>query len=67
MPKKKWWASKAVWAGVIAVLVTAYNTASGQFLNAEGASILPAIPEFVFGILAAMGIYGRVSAKTEIK
>jgi hypothetical protein len=60
MDAKKWYLSKAVWAGVVAVIVTAYNTASAQFG-------LPAIPEFVFGILAAFGVYSRVTATTVIK
>jgi ABC-type branched-subunit amino acid transport system permease subunit len=57
---KKWWASKAVWAGVIAILVAGYNVATVQFG-------LPAIPDFVFAILGAFGVYGRVAANTEIK
>ena len=57
---KKWYASKAIWAGVITVLVASYNAASAQFG-------LPPIPDFVFGILAALGIYGRVASTTVIK
>jgi len=60
MPNKPWYLSKAVWAGIVAVLVAAYNAASANFG-------LPPIPDFVFGILAALGIYGRVAATTEIK
>ena len=50
---KKWYQSKTVWAGVVAVIVAAYNVASAQFG-------LPVIPDFVFGILGALGVYGRV-------
>lgn len=57
---KKWWKSKAVWAGVIAVALAGYNTAVAQFG-------LPPVPDFVYGILAALGVYGRVDAKAEIK
>lgn len=57
---KKWWQSKAVWAGVVAVGMAAYNTASAEFG-------LPPVPEFVYGILGAFGIYGRVSATSVIK
>jgi hypothetical protein len=57
---KKWWQSKAVWAGVVAVALAAYNTAVAQFG-------LPPIPDFVYGILAALGVYGRVAASKEIK
>ena len=59
MDKKAWFKSKAIWAGVITVLVASYNAASAQFG-------LPPIPDFVFGILAALGIYGRVSASTVV-
>ena len=52
---KKWYLSKTVWAGVIAVAIAAYNTAATQFG-------LPAIPEFVYGILGALGVYGRTTA-----
>jgi len=58
--KKAWYLSKGVWAGIIAVVIAAYSSASSQFG-------LPAIPEFVFGILGALGVYSRVVAKTEIK
>ena len=57
---KKWFASKTVWAGVIAVLIAGYNAASVQFG-------VPMIPEYVYGILGALGVYGRTTAKTEIK
>jgi hypothetical protein len=60
MDSKKWWQSKTVWAGVVAVLVAAYNTASTSFA-------LPVIPEFVYGILAAFGIYSRTVSTTVIK
>jgi hypothetical protein len=57
--KKVWWKSKAVWAGIVAVAVAAYNTASEQFG-------LPVIPEFVYMILGAFGVYGRMVAKDVI-
>ena len=60
METKKWYQSKSVWAGVVAVLVAGYNTASAQFG-------LPVIPDFVFGILGALGLYGRVTSTTQIK
>lgn len=57
--KKPWWQSKAVWAGFFAVILSAYSTASAQFG-------LPPVPDFVYAILGALGIYGRVSASTVI-
>ena len=57
--KKKWYLSKTVLAGVIAVIIAGYNSATVQFG-------LPVIPEYVFGILGALGVYGRVTAKKDI-
>ncbi len=68
MPEKKksWLKSKAIWAGILAVLVAVYNGLGAPL--AEHFSItLPAIPEFVFALLGAFGIYGRKVADTEIK
>lgn len=55
MENKPWWKSKTIWAGVVAVLIAAYNSASDQFS-------LPKIPDFIYGILGALGIYGRATA-----
>jgi len=59
MEKKKWYRSKTVWSSVVAVVLAAYNSASAQFG-------LPAVPEFVYGLLASFGIYSRVTATTKI-
>ena len=56
----KWWQSKNVWTGVVAVIISAYATAAAQFG-------LPQIPEFVFGILGAVGIYTRINSQGAIK
>lgn len=56
---KSWWQSKTVWAGVVAVALAAYNAASVNFG-------LPPVPEWVYGILGAVGVYGRVSADSRI-
>jgi hypothetical protein len=60
MDSKKWWLSKNIWVGVVAVILAAYGTASVSFG-------LPPIPEWVFGILGALGIYTRVISTTVIK
>ena len=60
MDSKKWYLSKTIWTGVVAVLLAAYSAAAAQFN-------LPAVPEFVFGILAAFGIYTRATATTVLK
>lgn len=52
---KAWWQSKTVWAGVVAVLVAGYNAGAEAFG-------WPAVPEFVFALLGALGVYGRVQA-----
>jgi hypothetical protein len=57
---KAWWMSKTIWAGVLTVLLTAYNAASETFG-------LPPVPDFVYAILGALGIYGRVEAKATVK
>lgn len=56
---KPWWKSKTVWVGIVTVLVAGYNAASEQFG-------LPGIPEFVYGILGMLGIYGRAAATKRI-
>lgn len=57
---KKWWKSKTVLSGIVAVGLAAYSTAADHFG-------LPATPEWVFAILGALGVYGRVTATKEIK
>lgn len=52
---KSWFTSKTVWAGIVAITIAAYNEASTQFG-------LPPIPDFIYGILGAIGIYGRAVA-----
>lgn len=60
METKKWYQSKTIWSGIVAVIIAAYNTAATQFH-------LPIIPEFVYGILGSFGIYSRVTSNTVIK
>jgi type IV secretory pathway VirB2 component (pilin) len=60
MDSKKWYLSKTIWTGIVAVILAAYSTAAGQFG-------LPAIPEWVFGILGAFGVYTRATATTTLK
>jgi len=57
--KKKWYKSKTIWTGVVAVLLSAYGTASASFG-------LPPIPEWIFAILATLGIYTRATATSKI-
>jgi hypothetical protein len=56
---KKWYQSKTIWAGIAAVLLSAYGTAAVKFG-------LPAVPEWVYTLLGAIGIYSRVTADAKI-
>lgn len=57
--KKPWYKSKTILTGIVAVLLATYTTAASQFG-------LPAVPEWIFGILAGLGIYTRATATTKI-
>ena len=56
---KKWFASKTIWAGIVTVLVAAYNAGSTSFG-------WPAVPDWIFTLLGAIGIYSRVEATKTI-
>lgn len=63
---KKWYTSKGVWSGAITVLLAAYGAFAGDLapqlhINA------PHIPEWVFTILGAMGVYSRLTATKTIE
>jgi hypothetical protein len=57
--KKAWWQSKTILAGIATVALVAYSEASSIFG-------LPPVPEYVYAILGALGIYGRMTAKAEV-
>lgn len=73
MEQKPWYQSKTIWAGLVAVLIAVYNAASaglatGCTTDPVGLCInLPIIPEWVFALLGAFGIYSRSVAKTTIQ
>jgi uncharacterized membrane protein len=50
---------KGDWAGVVGGIIVAYNAIAPQIH-------LPAIPEFVYALLGAIGVYSRVTADTKI-
>ena len=71
MGVKKWYKSTGVWAGIVGVLVAVYNAAQASLVGGCGFEgelcvTLPVIPEFIYGILAALGWRGRVKASTKI-
>lgn len=57
---KPWYKSKTVWAGVVAVLIGLYNSIGANLHT------LPVIPDWVFALLGAVGVYGRATADTKI-
>lgn len=62
METKPWYLSKGIWVGVLGLLIVVYN-AVPEFLPIT----LPQIPEFVLGILAALGVRFRQTATTVIR
>ena len=59
---KAWFKSKGVWAGVLTVVFGVYAVIQGQFNLPDITSFLP----FIFALLGAFGIYGRVQADGKI-
>jgi len=59
VPAKPWYQSKGVWTGVVTALLGTYISLAPQFH-------LPAVPDWVFTILGAIGVYTRVTAATTI-
>ena len=65
---KKWYVSKVVWAGIVTALIGIYNIVGTVIAPIFGFT-LPAIPNFIYDILSAIGIYtvaGRVTATQKI-
>lgn len=56
---KKWYQSKGVIAGIVTGLMGIYLTLAPQLH-------WPVVPEWIFSILGAMGVYSRVTADTKI-
>jgi len=65
METKKWYESKTIWSGIIAILIAVYNTVRPLLAQYFGV-YLPEIPDWVYTILGALGIYGRVVADKKI-
>jgi hypothetical protein len=64
---KAWYKSKTVWAGIIIVAVNIWDNMLVPFSSNQFSIILPNIPAWIYSMLAALGVYGRVSAKTNIR
>lgn len=63
---KKWWQSKTILSAIVIVLIGLYNSVGTSLAPVLGWS-LPPIPEWVFALLGAMGIYSRATADKTIK
>lgn len=63
--KKPWYRSKGVLTGIVTVALGLYTAVDTQ-LGPQIGFDLPTIPEFVFVVLGALGIYARTSASTTI-
>lgn len=57
---KKWYTSKGVWTAIVTGLM-------GLYLSIQPTFSLPNIPEWIFAILGAIGLYSRVSANKTIE
>ena len=62
---KKWWLSKNIWTGIVTVLVGLYSLLQVSLMPLFGIT-LPTIPEWIFVILGAIGIYTRKIATEKI-
>lgn len=63
--KKSWWKSKSILNGIVIVLIGTYETIRISLAPQLGWNI-PAIPEFLYVILGAIGIYSRTVATSTI-
>jgi protein-S-isoprenylcysteine O-methyltransferase Ste14 len=61
---KRWWESKTVWANIVIVVVATITTIDVQF--GTGLMQSPTV-QAILAVLGVIGIYGRVTAHTEIK
>ena len=59
MDTKPWYQSKTIWAGVVAAMLGVYNSIAAV-------KKLPPVPDWVYTILGAIGVYSRATADTVI-
>lgn len=60
---KPWYKSWTIWAGIVGILIATYSEVDVNVF----ADALPNIPEWAYGVLAAIGIGGRTVANKEVK
>jgi hypothetical protein len=63
---KPWWLSKTVLSCVGILVVTLLSLFGVQASDADGAAIGDAVGQIAIGVLALVGIYGRITAKQKI-
>ena len=63
--KKAWYKSKTILSDVVTILVVIYTAVQTQIAPNYGWT-LPNIPEYVYAVLAGLGIYGRKTATTKV-
>lgn len=63
---KKWYQSKTILSDIVTILVALYASIGATLAPTMGWT-LPPIPEWVFVILGAIGIYGRKTASATIE
>ncbi len=59
MPTKSWYKSKTIWVAAVSAMIGIYNSIA----QVKG---LPPIPELVYTLLGAIGVYTRSTADTKI-
>ena len=64
MDSKKWFLSKTVWSNILVVLVAAITAVDAQFATGIMSNGITVV---ALSVLGSLGIYGRITAKTEIK
>lgn len=57
---KKWYESRNIWTGVVTAVL-------GLYLSLAASFGWPAIPEWIFAILGALGVYTRTTATAKIQ
>lgn len=63
---KPWYKSKAVVSGILIIFVNIWDNALVPACLEHLNYILPNIPTWIYGVLASLGVYGRVKADTRI-
>ena len=66
METKKWWESKAVWGGIVAVLAGAAGLFGVSLGVEDQAYVIDAITAIASAVGGLLAVYGRVKADTKV-